>query len=130
MTDEQSNAKKGVFKSDNCCEACKKDATGCFDVIKILLGLRSKGHSHGEFNDVINNSESPKRQGSPKQSAIDPQNNSVSRKEVSRAVPEGREVELQTKHVGVVTEQEDPNFDLNGWLNMNRTDVKFVAKFW
>lgn len=129
MTDQQSNVKKGVFKPDNSCEACKKDLTGCFDVIKILLGLRSKGHSHGGSNDVSSACESPRNQGSPKQSAFDPQNNSVSRKEVSRVVPEGREVEQQTKHIGVVTDQEDANFDLNGWLNMNRTEVMFVANF-
>eukprot|EP00795_Rhopilema_esculentum_P012119 gene12119-2725_t len=118
MSEKQSCAKPGHISSANCCEACKKNIAGCFALFKILLGLRAKDHTNS--SDGVGKENESRNQNSD--SNLKVSRSSDKDTVVSRESPDGREVLRQSRSVGVVTDEVETEFDLNGWLNMNRTE--------
>ena len=119
MSEKQSCAKPGHISSANCCEACKKNIAGCFALFKILLGLRAKDRTNSSDGVGKENDNSDQNSDSSLKVSRSLNQDTV----VSRESPDGREVLRQSRNVGVVTEEVETEFDLNGWLNMNRTEV-------
>lgn len=116
MSDKQYQPSADVNESDNCCSKCRKDLSGCIAILKILLGPKTKGQSGCDKNVTQS---SKKISDTCGDESVDL--SGVSRKNPSREVPEGRE--QQSKNIGIETEETEANFDVNSWLNMNRTEV-------
>ena len=122
MTDKQSKRTADVRESDSCCSKCKKDLSGCIAIFKILLGPKAKDTSHCDKSatQTVNQKLRTTKETGTAELAL-------KNKNVSREVPEGREVQRELKNIGIVTEETDDNFDINGWLNMNRTEVTILC---
>ena len=120
MTDKQSRLKADVSESDSCCSKCRRDLSGCIAVFKILLGPKARNTSQCEKEVTKTQDFAASRKC--EELALRSEN-------TSREVPEGREVERELKNIGVLTEETENNFDINGWLNMNRTEVIFVCVY-
>ena len=118
MTDKQSRLKADVSESDSCCSNCRRDLSGCIAVFKILLGPKARTTSQCEKE--VTKTQDIEASRNCEELALRSES-------TSREVPEGREVARELKNIGVLTEETESNFDINGWLNMNRTEVIFVC---
>lgn len=119
MTDKQSGPRADVSESNDCCSNCPRDLSGCIAVFKILLGPKAKNTRHCSSDAAQTQSFSESKEGGVHQSSLRSENS-------SREVPDGREVERELKDIGVLTDETEHTFDINGWLNMNRTEVIFA----
>ena len=119
MTDKQSGPRPDVSESSDCCSKCRRDLSGCIAVFKILLGPKAKSTSNCSNDTAQTQSFAAPKEGEIHQPALRSKN-------TSREVPDGREVERELKDIGVLTDETENTFDINGWLNMNRTEVIFA----
>ena len=120
MTEKQSSAAADVSESDSCCSKCRRDLSGCIAIFKILLGPKAKNTSQcgKDFTQTQNSGTLSKAEIH----RLTPRSENT-----SREVPEGREIEQELKSTGVITEETENNFDINGWLNMNRVEVNIMG---